>query len=176
MIHSEIRINDILIPNRVTLQPMEGSDGLEDGTPGELTWRRYERFAKGGAGLIWFEAVATVPEGRASAHQLRLTENNLDDFKRLVAHIKETGLKANGFEPIVIMQSTNSGRYSKPTGVPDPMIAYNCPPLEDTPLDSSRILTDDQLDRFTAAFASIQRQPHTGGGGWYLRRAYEVIR
>lgn len=147
--------------NRIALQPMEGSDGLEDGTPGELTWRRYERFAKGGAGLIWFEAVATVPEGRASAHQLRLTENNLDDFKRLVAHIKETGLKHNGFEPIVVMQSTNSGRYSKPTGVPDPMIAYNCPPLEETPLDSSRILTDDQLDRFTAAFepaAKLARQ------------------
>ena len=65
----------------------------------------------------------------------------------ICAHIKETGLKANGFEPIVIMQSTNSGRYSKPTGVPDPMIGYNCPPLEDTPLDSSRILTDDQLDQ-----------------------------
>ena len=149
--------------NRIALQPMEGSDGLEDGTPGELTWRRYERFAKGGAGLIWFEAVATVPEGRASAHQLRLTEKNVDEFKRRVAHIKETGLKHNGFEPVIVMQSTNSGRYSKPTGVPDPMIAYNCPPLEDTPLDSSRIVTDDQLKRFTDAFEPAAKLAREAG-------------
>jgi hypothetical protein len=62
---------------------MEGTDGLDNGAPGELTCRRYERFAKGGAGLIWFEAVATVPEGRASAHQLRITPENVGEYKRL---------------------------------------------------------------------------------------------
>jgi len=147
-----LNIGNHVSANRIALQPMEGTDGLEDGTPGELTWRRYERFAKGGAGLIWFEAVATVPEGRASAHQLRLTENNLDEYKRLVEHIKETGLKHNGYEPVIVMQATNSGRYSKPTGVPDPLIAYHCPPLEDPLLDDSRILTDDQLKSYTDAY------------------------
>ncbi len=139
--------------NRIALQPMEGTDGQDNGAPGELTWRRYERFAKGGAGLIWFEAVATVPEGRASAHQLMLTPDNLDDFKRLVANMKETGLKHNGYEPIIVMQATNSGRYSKPTGVPDPLIAYHCPPLEDPLLDDSHILSDDTLKRYTDAYA-----------------------
>ena len=156
-----LQIGDKTAANRIALQPMEGTDGLADGTPGELTWRRYERFAKGGAGLIWFEAVATVPEGRASAHQLMLTEKNLDEYKRIVAHIKETGLKANGYEPIVVMQSTNSGRYSKPTGVPDPLIAYHCPPLEEPLLDDSHILSDDTLKRFTDAFepaAKLARQ------------------
>ena len=138
--------------NRIALQPMEGTDGLEDGTPGELTWRRYERFARGGAGLIWFEAVATVPEGRASAHQLQITPENVDAYKRLVERMKSLCLKENGYEPIIVMQATNSGRYSKPTGVPDPMIAYHCPPLEEPLLDDSRILTDDQLKRFTDAY------------------------
>ena len=140
------------VANRIALQPMEGTDGLEDGTPGELTWRRYERFAKGGAGLIWFEAVATVPEGRASAHQLQITPDNVDAYKRLVEHMKSTCLKENGYEPVIVMQATNSGRYSKPTGVPDPMIAYHCPPLEDPLLDDSHILSDDQLKRFTDAY------------------------
>lgn len=143
--------------NRIALQPMEGTDGTENGAPGELTWRRYERFAWGGAGLIWFEAVATVPEGRASAHQLMLTPDNLDEYKRLVEHIKETGLKHNGYEPIIVMQATNSGRYSKPTGVPDPLIAYHCPPLEEPLLDDSHVLSDDTLRRYTDAYAPAAR-------------------
>ena len=90
---SPMRLGDWTLPNRIALQPMEGTDGTEDGAPGPLTIRRYHRFAKGGAALIWFEAVATAPEVRASAHQLYLTPDNLDDFKRLVGEIKEIGLR-----------------------------------------------------------------------------------
>lgn len=147
-----LALGPVTAANRIALQPMEGTDGTAEGAPGELTRRRYLRFARGGAGLIWFEAVATVPEARASAHQLCLDEKNLDAFKRLVEEIKETGLRENGYAPIVIMQATNSGRYSKPHGFPEPLIAYNCPPLEDTPLPTQCILSDDTLRRYEAAF------------------------
>ena len=143
--------------NRVAFQPMEGTDGTEDGAPGELTIRRYERFAKAGPGLIWFEAVATVPEGRASAHQLYLTEENVDDFRRLTDNIRETCLRENGYTPVLVMQATNSGRYSKPHGYPEPMIAYSCPPLEDTPLPADRIVSDDDLRRFEEAYTTTAR-------------------
>ena len=144
-------------PNRIAVQPMEGTDGTEGGAPGELTIRRYERFAKAGPGLIWFEAVATVPEGRASAHQLYLTEENVDEFKRLTDDIRETCLRENGYAPVLVMQATNSGRYSKPHGYPEPMIAYNCPPLEDTPLPADRIVSDDDLRRFEEAYTKTAR-------------------
>ncbi len=150
-------------PNRIAFQPMEGTDGTETGAPGALTIRRYERFAKAGPGLIWFEAVATVPQGRASAHQLYLREDNLDEFKRLTDDIRETCLRENGYVPVLVMQATNSGRYSKPTGAPDPMIAYNCPPLEDTPLPASRILSDEQLRRFEEAFGVTARLSQQAG-------------
>lgn len=113
------------VPNRLVCQAMEGCDGTADGSPDALTKRRYERFAKGGAGLIWFEATAVMEEGRANPRQLYITENNLDDFKKQVESIKETALKTNGYEPVVIMQATHSGRYSKPNGRPAPLIAYN---------------------------------------------------
>lgn len=158
-----LKIGRHTVANRIALQPMEGTDGLEDGTPGELTWRRYDRFARGGAGLIWFEAVATVPEGRASAHQLQITPSNVDAYKRLVAHMKETCLKNNGYEPVIVMQATNSGRYSKPTGTPDPMIAYHCPPLEEPLLDDKHILSDDQLKRFTDAYEGAARLASEAG-------------
>lgn len=143
--------------NRIAFQPMEGTDGTLDGAPDELTCRRYERFAKAGPGLIWFEAVATVPEGRASAHQLYLTEKNVDAFKRLNDQIRETSMKLNGYAPILVMQATNSGRYSRPNGTPAPRIAYSCPPLEDTPLPEECIVSDEELHVFEAAYEKTAR-------------------
>jgi len=63
----------LTVPNRLAVQPMEGCDGLADGSPGELTVRRYDRFAAGGAGMIWFEACAVAPEARASSGCTRAT-------------------------------------------------------------------------------------------------------
>lgn len=150
-------------PNRIAFQPMEGTDGTADGAPGPYTIRRYERFSKAAPGVIWFEAVATVPEARASAHQLMLTKNNLDEYKRLVDHMREIALKETGTEPVIIMQATNSGRYSKPTGTPAPLIAYNCPPLEDSPLPKDRIVSDDDLKRYESAFEETARLSQAAG-------------
>ena len=135
-----------VIPNRLVCQAMEGCDGTADGSPDSLTKRRYERFAKGGAGMIWFEATAVMEEGRANPRQLYITKNNLDAFKRQVESIKETALKTNGYEPVVVMQATHSGRYSKPNGVPAPLIAYNNPIFEkDHLISSDRIVTDEYI-------------------------------
>lgn len=125
-----VRIGSHTAANAIAIQPMEGCDGTADGRPGELTLRRYDRFAKSGAGLIWAEACAIVPEGRANPRQLWLTAGNLDDYKKFVEGIKETCRRENGFEPVVILQATHSGRYSKPEGVPAPLIAYNNPIFE----------------------------------------------
>ena len=47
-----LNIDGFMFPNSLALHPMEGCDGKADGSPDELTVRRYERFAKGGDGLI----------------------------------------------------------------------------------------------------------------------------
>ncbi len=136
------------VPNRLVCQAMEGCDGNADGTPGELTLRRYDRFAAGGAGLIWYEATAVLPEARANPRQLHINEQNAEVFARHVERIKERAMREQGTEPIVIMQATHSGRYSKPCGTPAPIIAYNNPIFEkDAPIDKSRIISDMELDR-----------------------------
>ena len=143
--HMEIKGKHL--PNRFAIQPMEGCDGTAGGSPDELTIRRYERFANSGAALIWEEATAVVPEGRANPRQLYIHKGNLDDYKAFTEKIKSDCLKANGFEPVVIMQATHSGRYAKPTGTPAPMIAYNNPIFEkDNPISADRIVTDDYID------------------------------
>ena len=151
------------VNNRIAFQPMEGTDGTEDGAPDKWTIRRYERFSKAGPGVIWFEAVATVPEGRASAHQLYLTEKNVDEFKRLTDRMREISLKENGYAPLIVMQATNSGRYSKPTGKPEPIIAYRCPPLEEGLDQPFRVLTDDELRRYEAAFEATAKLSQQAG-------------
>lgn len=134
--------------NRIAVQPMEGCDGTADGRPAEPTIRRYMRFARGGAGLIWFEATAVCREGRANPRQLWLTPETLDDFRRLADQIREEAVKANGYAPLLILQATHSGRYSKPEGRPDPLIAYNNPLFEgDKPIPAERIVPDEYLDR-----------------------------
>jgi len=113
-----LAIGEVTVRNRLAIQPMEGCDGTPEGEPGELTVRRYERFARGGAGLLWFEAVAIMPEGRASPRQLWINEQNLDSFRHIVNLIKELSFKEHGFAPLLIMQATHSGRYSKPESLP----------------------------------------------------------
>ncbi|MBQ8738311.1 MAG: flavin oxidoreductase/NADH oxidase [Clostridia bacterium] len=148
----EIKVGSKTVHNRIVYQAMEGCDGTPDGAPDELTKRRYLRFARGGAGIIWFEATAVLGEGRANPRQMYLTDKTKDDFKRIVCDIKEECMRANGFEPIVICQLTHSGRYSKPEGAPAPLIAYNNPIFEkDNPIDKSRIVTDEYLDRVCEA-------------------------
>ena len=59
------------IGNRIAVQPMEGWDGTPDGAPSENTVRRWQRFGRSGAKLIWGgEAVAVSHEGRANPNQL----------------------------------------------------------------------------------------------------------
>lgn len=76
ILKTSISVSGKVIPNRIAVQPMEGCDANTDGTFGELTKRRYERFAKSGAGLIWFEATAICNEGKANPRQLRLTKES----------------------------------------------------------------------------------------------------
>lgn len=159
-----VQIGSKTATNAIAIQPMEGCDGTADGRPDALTLRRYDRFAKSGAGLIWAEAVAVVPEGRANPRQLWIHEENLADFQKFVADIKETCIRENGFEPIVIMQATHSGRYSKPQGTPAPLIAYNNPIFEgDNPISSDRILSDEYLFALEEKFAEAAKLAERAG-------------
>jgi len=159
-----LKVGNVTIPNRLACQAMEGCDGTATGEPDALTLRRYDRFAKGGAGLIWFEATAVMEEGRANPRQLWIRRENLDAFKFAVERIKETGLKTNGYAPVVVMQATHSGRYSKPHGIPEPLIAYSNPLFEgDNPIAAERILTDDHIDRIGEHLVEAARLAEEAG-------------
>ena len=152
-----------VVPNRIVIQPMEGCDSEADGSPGAPTRRRYLRLAAGGAGMIWLEACAVCRQGRANPRQLWIREENVDAFRRLADEMRETALRTTGVAPVLVLQLTHSGRYSKPDGVPAPRIACNNPLFEkDAPLPESCIVTDAEIERAeddTARAAALaQRQ------------------
>lgn len=124
ILNDNLTVNNKVIQNRVVFQPMEGCDGTSDGNIGKLTERRYMRFAESGAGIIWFEATAVCKEGRANPRQLYLTEENVDTYKILLDNIRKVSIENFGYAPLIILQATHSGRYSKPNGTPEPIIAY----------------------------------------------------
>jgi len=139
--------------NRLVIQPMEGCDGEENGSPGELTKRRYERFAKGGAGLLWFEAVSVSQEAKGNKYQLYLSNDTLDSFSRLIADIKDKGENIP-----IILQSTHSGRYSKPGSSFAPIIAQNIPMYEgESPLPPKCIISDDNLKHLEDEFVKAAK-------------------
>ncbi len=149
MINEKIAIRGKTIANRVVFQPMEGCDCFEDGHPSEFTERKYMRFAESGAGIIWFEANAVCPEGRTNPRQMMLTEQNAGMFADLVKRVKKKAYEKFGYEPILILQLTHSGRQSI-----KPMVAYRNSVYEATrPITQDAVVTDEYVATLPALYA-----------------------
>jgi len=147
------RLGRRALANRLAVHPMEGCDATAEGAPDALTFRRYERWGAGGAGLIWFEATAVAAEGRANPRQLHLHEGTAGAFAELVRRTRASASSA-GSEPVLILQLTHSGRYSRPRGRPAPVIAHHSAVLDrhsGLPPDYA-LITDEELDALQGAY------------------------
>ncbi len=144
-----VPIGDLMASNRMAVHPMEGCDGNLDGTPGELTFRRWRRFAEGGAALLWGEATAVVPEARANRRQLLISAATAPELKRLLDETRAARRKrfgsVDGF--IVGLQLTHSGRWSHGS----PIIARRAPAI-DAVRTSEHLIADDDLERLEDRF------------------------
>ena len=164
LISSPFAKGKLQLDNRVVFQPMEGCDSTPDGGVGELTAARYMRFAASGAAMVWFEAAAVVREGRANPRQLMPTENNLDGFKRLTDAMRETAAKENR-NLFLVLQLTHSGRFSKPEGVPRPVVAYRDNPYwaNYAPAAEYTVADDDYLYALPDRYAESARLAEKAG-------------
>lgn len=125
----------IRIGNRIAVQPMEGWDGTADGRPSEHTVRRWRRFGRSGAKLIWGgEAVAVSHEGRANPKQLLIAPHTREGLVKLREGLVEEHRQMTGSEQglFIGLQLTHSGRFSRPNAHdrPEPRILYHHPILD----------------------------------------------
>jgi len=156
------QVAGLKVGNRLAIQPMEGCDAETDGKPGPLTIRRYERFGTGGAKLIWGEACAVIPEGRANPRQLSIDEANAASLEGMLRACREAHRRECGDDSdlLVGLQLTHSGRYS----FARPIRAQHDPLLDPrTIVDKATgakagpdhpLISDDELLRLQDAFVA----------------------
>ncbi|MHB8972544.1 MAG: oxidoreductase [Pirellulaceae bacterium] len=155
-----LRFGARCVGNRWCIHPMEGWDANRDGSPSELTLRRWENIGRSGAKLVWGgEAAAVQPDGRANPHQLLATPANRAGLRQLLARLHQAH-RARCGDPddlVVGLQLTHSGRFSRPHSHQlEPRIAYHHPLLDAkfgiAARDDSVVWTDAEIDRLIDSF------------------------
>jgi 2,4-dienoyl-CoA reductase-like NADH-dependent reductase (Old Yellow Enzyme family) len=135
----------LVAPNRFAVLPMEGWDATTSGVPTDLVRRRWSRFGTSGCGLVWGEATAVRPDGRANPNQLVIAERTVEQL----ASLRE--LLAPG--QVAGLQLTHSGRYARPHGEPAPRTAYEHPILDPrVGATASSVLSDGEVDELVVAY------------------------
>ena len=167
-----LEVGGFEVGNRWCIHPMEGWDANADGSPSELTLRRWRRFGLSGAKLIWGgEAAAVQPDGRANPNQTLGTPSNREGLAALLkelqeGHVQQTGSLDGLF---VGLQLTHSGRFCKPSDKKkfEPRIAYHHPLLDEKfgtdPHDESLVWTDADLETLIDNYVIAARQAHEIG-------------
>ena len=173
-----VELGPLRLANSFAVHPMEGADGDDSGRPGSLTLRRYERFARGGAALLWAEAIAVAPEGRANPRQLWLNGDSKAAFADMIRRTRQAAADGMGaaHSSVIVAQLTHSGRYSKPDGTSRPLIVQRDPyrdPLTPEPYpnpdrpnslpDDHPIVTDEYLDSLQQAYVEAARLAFDAG-------------
>ena len=166
-----LEIGGVEVGNRWCIHPMEGWDANGDGSPSELTLRRWRNFGLSGAKLIWGgEAAAVLPEGRANPNQTLATPGNRDGLKALVDELTTAHAETFGSidDLLVGLQLTHSGRFCRPNSKElEPRIAYHHPLLDDKfgidPDDQAAVLTDVELHRLIDAYVDGARTAQEAG-------------
>ena len=156
-----IQVGSVKVGNRWCIHPMEGWDANPDGSPSELTLRRWRNFGLSGAKLIWGgEAAAVQPDGRANPNQTLATPENEDGLHQLLTTLTEAHTESFGStdDLLVGLQLTHSGRFCRPNDKVrwEPRIAYHHPLLDEKygidPNDDSIVWTDDDLHRLADTY------------------------
>ncbi|MBI2823963.1 MAG: NADH:flavin oxidoreductase [Planctomycetia bacterium] len=149
-----ITIGGFTVGNRFCIHPMEGWDANRDGSPSELTLRRWRHFGASGAKLIWGgEAAAVQAGGRANPNQTLATPDNRAGLAALRdALVGEHCARFGTTDDLLVgLQLTHSGRFCRPHEHArlEPRIAYHHPLLDARygidPHDDSVVWTDADL-------------------------------
>lgn len=159
-LREKIELNGKTIGNRLAIHPMEGCDSTPDGAPGELTTRRYMRYTKGKAGLIWFEATAINEKARANDQQLFLNERTVGDFSLLINRMREEADEGGTPSPYLVLQLSHAGRFGD----------HKIIAIHDEKLDklakvepSCPVISDRELEELESAYVNVARLAKQAG-------------
>ena len=107
LLFTPLKIGTRTAPNRIVLNAMECCDALDNGDPSPATYKRYEDYFRGQAGLVILEAITPQYDYIARRNQLSIKEHNIPALKKFIAHLKEINP-----ETLIFFQITHSGEIS----------------------------------------------------------------
>ncbi len=160
-----LQIGTFQVGNRWCIHPMEGWDATRNGSPSDLTLRRWRNFGLSGAKLIWGgEAAAVQPDGRANPNQTLAIESNRAGLIQLLRELHDAHRASfeSAHDLLVGLQLTHSGRFCRPNDKRlEPRIAYHHPLLDAKfgidPTNDSVVWTDDELEMLIDSYVAAAR-------------------
>ncbi len=164
---SELRLRDLTLPNRIGVSPM-CQYSCVDGFANDWHFVHLATRAVGGAGLVFTEAAAVVPEGRISPEDLGVwSEAHFEPLARIVRFIDQQGGVAG-------IQLAHAGRkastrrpWSGSGAVPETGGGWQ--PVAPSPLPfsatypSPRALSADEIAQIRTAFVTASTQAYDAG-------------
>lgn len=169
-----LTLRNVTLPNRITISPMQQYMAGRDGFVRDWHFVHLAKMAVGGAGTVFTEALAIVPEGRVTYHDLGIwSDDHIEGLKRLVGGIADhgavpatqlihAGRKASvappyhGFEPLSQKDADERGEAPWPV-VSASALAAN--PGWPTPSAMSL----DEIKRFLDQVAAATRRARKAG-------------
>lgn len=158
-----------IIGNRWAVLPMEGWDCMDDGTPSDFTMRRWLRFARSGAKLIYgTEAGAVMHTGRSNPQQLLVAPHTGAVLKHIVSEMRRVHREKFGKDDdlVIGIQLTHSGRYSHPNkaDVLEPVTAYQHPLLDKKfHCSAANVVTDEEVGNIVQHFIAAAKVAQEAG-------------
>ncbi len=127
---ASFEVHGLRLANRIASLPSIGGDAGPDGEPTATTLRRWAEHGRGGASLLWSEAVAVSESGRAQPGQLLPHPDGLTALRKAAAEAREESWSSEkGW--CIGLQLAHAGRWAIDSrGRPAPRPAMRHPYLD----------------------------------------------
>ena len=166
---SPIKIRTTTVKNRIVLPPLVVCGLHPDGTVNDAVVDHYERFARGGCGIIIQEATCVSPNGKLAGPQLGLWEDSqISQHRRIVDACRPYGA-------LLLVQI----HYASKEGEPDDVVQVGPSPYvnQDGPHRELRFAEIEQIrDDYIAAAVRAEKAGYHGvelhGAHGYLLCAF----
>jgi 2,4-dienoyl-CoA reductase-like NADH-dependent reductase (Old Yellow Enzyme family) len=146
-----IKIGRKSLPNRIAINAMECCDADTGGNPTHTAFRRYERLARGNAGMIVVEALSVVDENLGRLHQLTAMPQNRKGLTDLVSVMRRANPK-----PLIVWQLTHNGELANPE-----FSERVC--VKPFPGYEGRLLSEEEVDAILEKFVEAAKMAHDCG-------------
>jgi len=151
ILFEELQIGPKTSVNRIALNAMECNDADSEGNPTDLTYERYKEAFRGGAGVIFMEAISVIDESRGRLNQLIGTRKNQEALTKLIHTLRK-----ENEETLLFIQLTHSGELSNP----DFSRRVCVKPL---PGFGGELLTEEEAEDIIDKFVTSAKVAHDAG-------------